>query len=686
MEKLKGFQTHGVLFEKKSGNQAIGTCPFCDKEGHFFVNIHNFLWDCKRCSAKGNFNQFLEQIAQRNVQALTDERLTKLAANRKLPKAAFAKFEIGWSGKDYTIPIRNSKGTVEDLRRYKLGGKAMATSGATTGLLGAHKMSLMPGADVYVCEGEWDTIALAWLFKKLDTNSVAVGVPGATIFKNEWIDLFANRRVFLLHDNDGAGENGKKICFEKLRAIANEIQVIQWPIDLPEGFDIRDFVTNNAIKNKKPRAAWNLLKEMLKAPADVLPASVLPKTNNPPPAPPYKKISHDEVVQSYRRWLHMTSDEPLKVMFGAFFANKIQGEPLWVFLVAPPGGSKSELLMSLSRHPMVESTTSITPHTLVSGANFSSGSDPSLLPKLNGRVLVIKDFTTILTMHYSSRDEIFGVLRDCYDGKTEKTFGTGLKRSYVSHFGILAGVTPKIEEFGIMHQSLGERFLKYRINSGSRELSETDRIRKALLNINKENQMRADLCEAANRVLSMPMPKEIPKVPQFLYERIINLAQTTAMMRGVVERDRYTQQIIYKPSIEIGTRLAKQLAKLAMGISVYLEEKEVTLETYDIVRRIALDTAPDRVEEVVRRLWEGCKRPEDSYKTGEVSARTRLPVATCFRILQDLELLRLVDRTGSGNKYEWKLGPKIRRLIEGGKVYPEEPKFRIAESFAPRPR
>jgi hypothetical protein len=537
-----------------------------------------------------------------------------------------------------------------------------------SGLWGAHKMVLMPGADVYICEGEWDTIALAWLFKKLDTNSVAVGVPGASIFKNEWIELFANRRVFLLHDNDTAGENGRKLCYEKLKGVAEEVRAVSWPASLPEGFDVRDFIVHEAIQKKKPRGTWAELRKLLTTPEQ---AGAVQKGAVASVPDPFKgkRVSREEVTEAYRKWLHLPSDEALQVIFGSVFANKMQGDPIWVFMIAPPGGSKSELLMSLSKHPIVESTTSLTPHTLVSGANFSGGADPSLLPKLNNRVLVIKDFTTILTMHYSSRDEIFGVLRDCYDGKTEKTFGTGLKRSYVSHFGILAGVTPKIEEFGVMHQSLGERFLKYRINTGEKTLSEADRIRRALQNINRENQMREELCTIANRVLSTPLPEKIPSIPPEIFEYIVNLAQTTAMMRGVVERDRYTQQVIYKPAIEVGTRLAKQLAKLAIGVAVFLQKPKVDLETYALIRRVALDTAPDRVEELVRRLWEGCKGKEDVMKTAEVSAVTRLPIATCFRVLQDLELLRLVNRVGTGNKYEWNLGEKLLQLLRGGRVY-----------------
>lgn len=668
---LKGFEIHGVTFRGNAGNQAIGDCPFCSKERHFYVNKVNKLWDCKRCGEKGNFFQFLELVAKRNEKEF-DERAQKvLALDRGLPRSAFDHYGIGWDGKNYTIPIRNVDGRLTDLRIYRAGGRAQATSGASLGLLGAQ--ALARAGPIYVCEGEWDTFAFRWLFRsRLGRDGVIVGVPGASVFKKEWVPWFQGRDVVALYDNDAAGELGHKILVEKLTNMARSIKVIQWPEGLPPGWDVRDHIKKFAIEEKRPKYAYKKIAEMLIDP----PTQKVISTNGssvshvaPSDALKLKPASAEQAIEAYRKWLHLTDDEVLQVMFGAALANKLQGDPIWLFLVAPPGGSKSELLSSLSKSPLVESTTSLTPHSLVSGAHNFNGQDPSLLPKLNNRILVIKDFTTILSMHYSSRDEIFGVLRDAYDGRTEKTFGTGLKRAYVSHFGIIAGVTPVIEEFGVVHQSLGERFLKYRINTGQKTLSEADRIRRALQNINKENAMRDELCLIGSRCLSKPIPNTLPTIPNEIFEYIINIAQATAMMRGVVGRDRYTQQVMYKPATEVGTRLAKQLAKLCLGISIYLDKSVVDWSVYKTVRKVALDTAPDRIEEVIRQLWITCPKQTDAVTTGEVSSKTHLPTATCFRLLQDLELLRLVNRIGTGSKYEWTVSKKMRRLIEGARLF-----------------
>jgi len=103
---------------------------------------------------------------------------------------------------------------------------------------------------------------------------------------------------------------------------------------------------------------------------------------------------------------------------------------------------------------MIATASSITPHALVSGANFSGGGDPSLIPQWNGQVVIFKDLTVLLNLNIVAREEIFSIFRDCYEGRTEKSFGNGVRRVYDSKFGIIAGVTPIIEIFAETHTAM----------------------------------------------------------------------------------------------------------------------------------------------------------------------------------------------------------------------------------------
>ena len=678
---LQPFLVHGVLFQRQAGNQSIADCPICGKAGHLYVNNTNGLWDCKSCGCKGNVRHFLEYIANLNAEELKGPSLSQLVEDRGISAETLKAWKVGWNGKRYTIPVYNAEEKLQDLRTYRIGHKTMTTTGMENGLLGVHKISQGPGK-VYVCEGEWDLMALDSLAKKLDKEIEIVAVPGASVFKREWVPAFAGKEVIALYDNDEAGENGERLALERLSGTVKSFKFIHWPADAPDGFDVRDWV-RYGLRIGKAQGCWKHLHILLedrprklscaeKMVADASGEGKAKASKTP--------IGPKATIEAYKQWLHFEEPEVLSVLFGSLFANRLEGEPIWLFLVAPPGGMKSELIMSLSGHPSIYATTSLTPHTLISGASWNNGKDPSLIPLLDRKVLAIKDFTTILTMHWSQRDEIFGTLRDAYDGQIAKNFGNGIRREYRSSFGILAGVTNKIETFAVMHQSLGERFLKFRFSDERRE-SEDQRILRALSNINREVAMRKELCEAAERCLARELPKRLPTIPDPILHRLVPLAQLTSRFRGVVDRDRFNQTVQYKPSYEVGTRLAKQLAKLAIGVAIFHEKDEVGEEEYRLIARVAMDTSPDRVELLVRKMHQEQELTKEPIRTSRVSEITRLPQATVFRVLQDLELLKVVDREGDGSKYFWKLHPKMEQLISKSQCYVPAPTLKTKSAL-----
>ena len=523
---------------------------------------------------------------------------------------------------------------------------------------------------IYICEGEWDTMALDMLAGELGKKYNIVGVPGASTFKPEWLELFRDKEVVSLYDNDEAGEKGEVNAQKRLAGIAESMWFVHWPVDAPTGFDVRDWI-RYGLKIEKPIGCWKNLHTLLKSEPRII--SIAEKVVIRQQSTIEGTASIEDVFRTYKKWLHSEHDRPdaITIAFAVCMANRLEGDPVWLFFVGPPGSMKSELLMSLSDHTTVYATTSLTTKTLISGAPTFSAKDPSLIPQLNGKILICKDFTSILTMQYMVRDEIFGILRDAYDGKIEKVFGTGLRRSYRSKFGILAGVTSKIESFTTLHQSLGERFLKFRLVSEDRT-SEEARIFKALANFNHEIQMRIELSNIACKSLNRELPKDIPTPKGIYVDKIVALARFTALMRGVVERNQYNQMVLYRPSQEVGTRLAKQLSKLGIGIAMFLGHQEFKDEEIRIVSKVARDTCPELFEIIVRRIWAENKEFERPIRTSQVAWLTRLPVATISRVLQDMELLQIVNRHTMNGKTLWTLNRSITSLIEKIGMYNDE--------------
>ena len=127
--------------------------------------------------------------------------------------STFKKWEVVQdSNGRWLIPVRNLKGTVVDLRVYRIGKKAISTKGCKVGLFGSEQLSdqKRKSENVYVCEGEFDAMALDWLLRKIGQKGICVAVPGAGTFKKEWAPWLAGRRVVLCYDNDEPGRRGSK--------------------------------------------------------------------------------------------------------------------------------------------------------------------------------------------------------------------------------------------------------------------------------------------------------------------------------------------------------------------------------------------------------------------------------------------------------------------------------------------
>jgi hypothetical protein len=676
-EKLRGFVAHGVKIKGERGDQVYGECPFCGGIDKFHINQTNSLWDCKKCGKSGNFTSFLEQTVTHNKKLVSENDLKRLSVDRGLPLKAFEGWEMGHNGHSYTFPVRDIEGRIVDVRMFRLGKKLMGTATCSTGLHGLHRLKdTKREVPVYLCEGEWDGIALNWLLRFLKQPGVVVSVPGASVFKKEWCHHFEGRTVHALYDNDEAGENGELLLESRIAGTPKNLTFIRWSDKLPPGYDIRDLIALEAIKKKEPRQAFKALSEM----RILSPRKTQIKTD---PLGHEMTVEMVEKIQAHKlqdvydvihKWLYLKNNNAIDVALATVLSNRLEGDPLWMFLVAPPGGAKTEILNTLSTFDDVYMTSSLTSHSLISGASGVGHSDPSLIPKLNGKVLLLKDFTCILSKKDQEQEEIFGILRDAFDGTCSKVFGNGIKRTYQSRFTILSAVTPKIYELGAEHQSLGERFLKFSIESNLSHSMEEDIIHRAIGNLTKEVGMRNEMCEVVrgflhhrcNSIKDNPMPI----MPPAIQNALVSLSQWGARMRGTVAREKYRPEMISsRPSAEVGSRLGKQLAKFTLALTIVRSKKVVTWEEYEMAKKVMMDTVSQRNEDVIREIVSATSSGSATVKTSEISARTRYTHSTIARLMADMNMLDIVKRHGTVNKYEWQLSPYMMDLVVKAKLY-----------------
>jgi hypothetical protein len=664
-EKL-GFDEAG-----ESGGEKYGNCPICRGHNKFYVNPVSGMYSCKagRCGSQGNiYSFFKEWYAARLLEPPGEGVWDNLAANRGIRKETLKGAGLVYDGDNWYIPIRNAKGTLINFRYFGPDGKLWGMKGGfALGLYGAEELAGSdPDLPVFLCEGEWDRIACIQLLADAEVNAIAVATPGSNVLKPEWLELFEGKDVILVYDNDAAGEMAVKKAFKAI-GTARRVRAVYWPPEFPPKFDLRDFVREGGTLDKLLGMVEPGRDEDMGPPAkETIKASELLK--GWPALASGTRPTWEWLEDQYRSLLEFTPDmrDMLRVGGAVVLTAQLDGDPLWMHIAAPAGSGKSEVINSLAEVGNTIMRSTVTVHSLASGYQDKGQKDPSLLPLLYSKTFLLKDWTEILQMNVTQREEIYAIFRGAYDGRVEKSFGTGTLREYRGFFNMLTGVTHAI--FGESQASLGERFLVLKVNHvpGAHNARQ---IRAALRNVGTETGMREKLQEYANAFFRYRIePEDVPSLEERDLDFLINLAELVSILRATVTRDRGDRtRLMYRPQPEMGTRLAKQLAKLLLGLSLQRWPATVTDDDRRIVRRVALDSCAAWNLEVLHYLH---RVPGGSVQS--ISKACNIPESTVRDQLDTLywvgavtrSLVQLQGKQGGGT-YEYELSRQLTAYWEG---------------------
>ena len=269
-----------------------------------------------------------------------------------------------------------------------------------------------------------------------------------------------------------------------------------------------------------------------------------------------KQSPLEEVYKVYKRYFHVEDTKRIDIVLATALSQKLPGIPIWLILVGASGDMKSVQLNSIrTENTMVMHN--LTSKTLVNGYK-NKIKYPDLAPELDNKIVIIPDMAQILKLPPAEKGELWGQLRDLYDGLAGKMSGMGSRAQYENiKVTLIAGSTPAIDGQILVHQDLGTRELIYR-TKGSK-------LKKSVMKMCFDNEELEEMIGKELREKTSDFLREVYIVRDFINEDIINklmdISTYITYMRANAEFD-YSNDLRNDVYPEEPTRIAKQMKRL----------------------------------------------------------------------------------------------------------------------------
>jgi hypothetical protein len=365
---------------------------------------------------------------------------------------------------------------------------------------------------------------------------------------------------------------------------------------------------------------------------------------------PDKKLAR--LVAAFRENMHMPDPAPLYVVVGTVAGNFISGSPVWTMLIGGASAGKTEVLLStqhVKRVHMIGRLSGVS--ALLSGVprkDVRAGSSGGILRDVGTLgIMMLTDFTSVLSLPKDTLGEILGAFTGIYDGEWSRDVGAdgGRHLAWSGKCGFLAGCTPMIDRHQEMLSGLGPRFIQYRYPE-TEGYAET---RMALLRRDLDD-IRGALADAMARFFDdFEVDEDDLQLKPSDADRLIAMATLSARARSGVHRHAYTREVEGVPDRENPPRLGLELKQLKRGMHAAGVPSE---ERWRVLGKVALDGVP-----AVRRVMVLALADAETRKVrgasgglgiGELVSKGKCSTQTIRRALEDLALHGVVKNSGGG--------------------------------------
>jgi hypothetical protein len=318
--------------------------------------------------------------------------------------------------------------------------------------------------------------------------------------------------------------------------------------------------------------------------------------------------------------------------------NKLAGEPPWLMVISGSGNAKTETVNSVSE---VERTIAISTiaseGALLSATKKGKGGTGGLLRQLgDSGILVIKDFTSIISGDRKARTQILAALREIHDGKWDRSVGMsgGMTISWGGRIICIAACTTAWDTAYSVLAVMGPRFVTIRSSAHTGRVTAGGR---SIKNAGTESAIRKEISRAvAALIADARLHPRDAMLDQDEEDKLVAAADIVTRARTGVEVD-YQGNVIDAHEPEMPTRFVKQLVLIFRGaLAIGLDRPPAMA----LALRCARDSIPPIRFTVLKDLAD---HDIEDCRVSTIAKRLRRPWSTIRRTLEALYVLGLVN-------------------------------------------
>jgi len=385
-----------------------------------------------------------------------------------------------------------------------------------------------------------------------------------------------------------------------------------------------------------------------------------------------EEIKNIEALEKEVEKVFLLEDKGLvKMVVATIIANRMDYDPVWLLLVAPPSAGKTEMIMSLSGLDFVYPISDLTVNTFASGQK-KIGKETSLLLKINNGIMAFKDFTSVLSKNREARAEILKQLREIYDGEYVKRTGTGDDITWRGKVGVIAGCTEIVYRYLEDLSAMGDRFIMYNIIQPDRLLVARRAVENAGDIVDKRHHIKQCFTFFINHVIAKFDEDEV-KLSDDMRDELLLVADFATRVRSAVMTDFKSGLVDFVPAPEMPMRVTNQLYTLASAF-IAINKSDPHLppnsparkgELNDYEKKLLFKTAFDSIPRTRRDVLYPLAKYKEGISTAGLATFLDLPTPSVGKYLAQINALGICSRLKKGGSQgdTWKMKDEYRNII-----------------------